>query len=146
LTLRTNQLNTTGYTYSYQELNEFRQSDRHKLLVVGLTDKYGSYGKIGLVLIGCAEREWTIKLLLMSCRVMSRGVGTILINHIMNLAKEAKVRLLAEFVPNGRNRMMYVSYKFVNFREVERKGELIILENDLSRIQDFPSYMKVEIL
>jgi FkbH-like protein len=146
LTLRTNQLNTTGYTYSYQELNEFRQSDRHKLLVVGLTDKYGTYGKIGLVLIGCAEREWTIKLLLMSCRVMSRGVGTILMNYIMNLAKEAKVRLLAEFVPNGRNRMMYVSYKFVNFREVERKGELIILENDLSRIQDFPSYVKVEIL
>jgi len=146
LTLRTNQLNTTGYTYSYQELNEFRQSDRHKLLVVELRDKYGAYGKIGLVLICCAEHEWTIKLLLMSCRVISRGGGTILINHVLNLAKEAKVRLLAEFVPNGRNRMMYVSYKFGNFREVQRKGDLIILENDLSRIQEFPPYMKVEIL
>jgi FkbH-like protein len=146
LTLRTSQLNTTGYTYSHQELNEFRQSDRHRLLVVGLTDKYGSYGKIGLVLIGCAEREWTIKLLLMSCRVISRGVGTILINHIMKLAKEANVKLLAEFVPNGRNRMMYVSYKFANFREVGQSGDLIILENDLSRIQDFPTYVNVKIL
>jgi FkbH-like protein len=146
LTLRTNQLNTTGYTYSYEELNEFRQSDSHKLLIASLIDKYGTYGKIGLVLIDCAEREWTIKLLLMSCRVISRGVGTILINHIMKLAKKAGVGLRAEFVPNTRNRMMYVAYKFANFREGGRSGDLIILENDLSRIQDFPSYVKVEIL
>ena len=145
LTLRTNQLNTTGYTYSYEELDEFLQSDRHKLLIASLTDKYGSYGKIGLVLIDCGKREWTIKLLLMSCRVISRGVGTILINHVMKLAKEARVRLCAEFAPNGRNRMMYVSYKFANFREAARRGDLIIFDNDLSRIQDFPAYVKVEI-
>jgi FkbH-like protein len=146
LTWRTNQLNTTGYTYSYEELNEFRQSDCHKLLIASLTDKYGTYGKIGLVLIDCAANEWTVKLLLISCRVISRGAGTILINHVIRLAKEAKVRLRAEFLPNGRNRMMYVSYKFANFREVEQRGDLIILENDLSRIQDFPSYINVHIL
>jgi FkbH-like protein len=146
LTLRTNQLNTTGYPYSYEELNEFRQSDRHRLLVASLTDKYGHYGKIGLALIECAAAQWTIKLLLVSCRVMSKGVGTILINYIMKLAKEAKVRLRAEFAPNGRNRMMYISYKFANFYEVARRGDLIIFENDLSRILDFPPYMKVKIL
>src|SRR5579864_1392804 len=48
LTVRTHQLNTTGRTYSYAELNEFRQSPQHKLLIAGLEDKYGSYGKIGL--------------------------------------------------------------------------------------------------
>lgn len=146
LTLRTNQLNTTGYTYSYDELNEFRQSERHRLLIASLTDRYGTYGKIGLVLIDCAEQEWTIKLLLMSCRVMSRGVGTIMINHIMKLAKEAKVKLYAEFLPNGRNRMMHVSYKFANFREVERNGDMVIFENDLNRIQDFPAYIRVNVL
>jgi hypothetical protein len=64
----------------------------------------------------------------------------------MKSAKAAGVRLRAEFMPNGRNRKMYVSYKFANFREVEQRDELVILENDLSRIQDFPSYVKVEIL
>lgn len=146
LTLRTNQLNTTGYTYSYEALNEFRQSGRHRLLIASLTDKYGAYGKIGLVLIECGEREWTIKLLLMSCRVISRGVGIILINHVLKLAKAARVKLRAEFVPNGRNRMMYITYKFSNFRETTQRDGLHILENDLSRIQDFPTYMKVEIL
>lgn len=145
LTVRTNQLNSTGYTYSYDELAGFLKSDRHLLLIAGLTDKYGTYGKIGLALVECGEREWTLKLLLMSCRVMSRGVGTIMINHIMRLAKAADVPLRAEFLPNGRNRMMYVTYKFANFREVGRSGETIILENDLSLLQDFPAYIQVEI-
>ena len=143
LTLRTNQFNTSGYTYSYEELDRFRQSPDHLLLIASLTDKYGSYGKIGLALVSRAGREWNIKLLLMSCRVISRGVGTILINCIMTLARDAGARLRAEFVANERNRMMFVSYKFANFREAERHGNLLVLENDLSRIQDIPPYVKV---
>ena len=146
LTLRTNQLNTTGYTYSYDELNEFRQSDNHLLLIAGLTDKYGTYGKIGLSLVEFGDEYWTVKLLLMSCRVMSRGVGTIMLNHIMRLAKNAGKKIRAEFISNGRNRMMYVTYKFGNFREVERNGDVIVFENDLSRVQDFPPYVTVELL
>jgi FkbH-like protein len=146
LTVRTNQLNTTGYTYSYEELNQLRQSPHHKLLMASLTDKYGTYGKIGLTLIECGPEIWTVKLLLMSCRVMSRGVGTIIMNHILQMAKAANVRLQAEFVSNNRNRMMYITYKFSGFKEVEQRGELTIFENDLTHIQPFPEYVKVHIL
>ncbi|MCP5097299.1 MAG: HAD-IIIC family phosphatase, partial [Chloroflexi bacterium] len=118
LTVRTNQLNTTGYTYSYQELNELRQSPQHLLLVSSLDDKYGTYGTIGLALVAKDDAFWTVKLLLMSCRVMSRGVGTIMMSYIMQQATAAGVRLCAEFMPNGRNRMMYVTYKFGGFREI----------------------------
>jgi FkbH-like protein len=145
LTLRTNQLNTTGYTYSYNELNHFRTSENHKLLIASLEDKYGSYGKIGLLLIECQADVWKIKLLLMSCRVMSRGVGTIMLNYVMSLAKNNNVRLLAEFVFNNRNRMMYISYKFAGFKEVANNDGLIILENDLTRIQPVPSYIKFQV-
>jgi len=146
LTVRTNQLNTTGYTYSYDELNQFRQSDKHKLLIASLADKYGTYGKIGLALVECQESLWTIKLLLMSCRVMSRGVGAVMLNYIIKLAKDNNVRLCAEFVANNRNRMMYIAYKFAGFKEVEKKCDRVVMENDLKRIQPWPDYMKVEIV
>ena len=146
LTVRTNQLNTTGYTYGYEELDAFRASDRHLLLVAGLEDRFGSYGKIGLALVEKTSPEaWTLKLLLMSCRVMSRGVGTIMMSHVMRTAKEAGARLRAEFRANGRNRMMEVTYRFGGFREVERDGELIVFEHDLAAIQPFPEYVHVEI-
>lgn len=143
LTVRTNQLNTTGYTYSYEELDFFRRSKEHRLLVAALDDKFGAYGKIGLALIECGEECWNIKLLLMSCRVMSRGVGGALITYIRGLAKKTGVRLEAEMIPNDRNRMMYMTYKFSHFSEKEKKGDIVVFENDLSNIPGFPAYMKI---
>jgi FkbH-like protein len=145
LTVRTHQLNSTGYTYSYEELDRFRKSRRHKLFSAALEDKFGSYGQIGLALIECEKDLWTIKLLLMSCRVMSRGVGSVMINYISNLAQKNKVRLQAEFLATERNRMMYVAYKFAGFEEVAVKENLVLFENRLNQIQPFPNYLKVRL-
>jgi FkbH-like protein len=145
LTIRTNQLNSTGRTYSFDELNHFRESPHHLLLICSLEDKYGGYGNIGLALVESFQEHLTIKLLLLSCRVMSRGIGTILISHIMNLAKSRNKSLYAEFLPNERNRAMYVTYKFSGFREERNIDGLQILANDLSVIRPFPGYMKVQI-
>lgn len=144
LTLRTHQLNTTGYTFSYDELSGLLRSPEHLLFVAELSDKYGAYGKVGLALVECKAEVWNIKLLLMSCRVMSRGVGAVLLTFITRLAIASKVRLLAEFISNDRNRMMYVTYKFNNFREIERTGKLIVFENPLLSTPDFPDYMRVK--
>jgi FkbH-like protein len=114
-------------------------------LVASLDDKYGTYGKIGLTLIECNEEVWTIKLLLMSCRVMSRGVGSVMINHLRNEARKNSVRLQAEFISNDRNRMMYMTYKFALFKEKEKINYRVILENDLSQVQKFPKYLTVNI-
>lgn len=143
LTARTHQMNTTGYIYSYDELDEFRLTERYKLYIAGLSDKYGDYGKIGVTLVECQEEVWVIKLLLMSCRVMSRGVGTIMMNFLMGQARQAGVRLHAEFIPNAKNRMMLITYKFAGFKELEKRGNLQIFEADLSHIQPFPAYVTV---
>jgi FkbH-like protein len=143
LTVRTHQLNTTGYTYSYDELNAFRTSPDHLLLLASLTDRYGPYGKIGLCLVECGQDVWTLKLLLMSCRVMSRGVGSVMLNHVMRLAKTAGAVLRAEFLSNDRNRMMYVTYKFAGFRQIEKNGQLVLLEHSLEHVPDFPTYLRV---
>lgn len=143
LTVRTNQLNSTGVTYSYAELEQFAHSPDHLLLIAGLTDKYGSYGKIGLALIDLAPDVWHLRLLLMSCRVMSRGVGTVLLNHVKRLARDHGARLRATFLPNDRNRVMYVTYRFSGFEEVGAPGDQPTLEADLTSIQEPPSYLTV---
>jgi FkbH-like protein len=146
LTVRTNQLNSTGVTYSYEELDGFRVSKGHLLLTASLVDRYGTYGKIGLALVELGAEVWTVQLLLMSCRVMSRGVGTIMMGHIMMQAHEAGVPLRAVLRDTGRNRLMKVTYRFAGFKEVERDGEVAILENKLDNIQPFPDYVDVRIL
>jgi FkbH-like protein len=143
LTVRTHQLNTTGYTYSYEELNLFRQSENHMLLVAGLEDRFGTYGTIGVALIETLRTLWTIKLLLMSCRVMSRGVGSVFINHIRNLARAKRVTLRAEFMQTEFNRIMYMTYKFAHFSEIKKNDRVILFENDLSKVIAVPQYLQI---
>ncbi len=146
LTVRTNQLNATGVTYSYEELDAFRRSPDHWLLVCELTDRYGSYGKIGLALVERQDDYWHLKMLLMSCRVMARGLGNVLLTYIMGEAKQQGVRLRADFRKTDRNRMMYISYRFNNFVQVEECGDgRTILENDLVSIQPFPPYLNIAV-
>jgi FkbH-like protein len=145
LTIRTNQLNATGYTYSYEELDFLRQSDNYLLLMSKLTDIYGTYGHIGLALVETGARVWTIKLLLMSCRVMSRGVGAIMLNHLINLARKHSVSLWAEFVPTDRNRRMYITYRFSGFEDQHEKDGLQILKHPLETQASFPEYIEVKI-
>jgi FkbH-like protein len=141
LTVRTNQLNSTGVTYSYDELEAMLDSPRYRLLVAGLDDRYGSYGKIGLALVETADTYWTLKLLLMSCRVMSRGIGTVLLHHVMRQAHAAGARLLAEFVPTDRNRVMHVTYRFAGFTEHAEHEGVRILAGPAGEAPEPPSYL-----
>jgi FkbH-like protein len=144
LTIRTNQLNATGRTYSYDDLKTFISSDKHRLLICEMKDKYGAYGKIGLALIEIMPDCCHLRLFLMSCRVMSLGVGSLLMSHIMKEAQKAGKKLKADFRDTGRNRMTYITFMFANFKKTESKDAgSMILENDLSIVQDFPSYIDV---
>ncbi len=143
LTVRTNQLNSTGRGYSYEQLDALRTSPDHRLIVADLTDRFGTYGTIGLALVECGADPWRLRLLLMSCRTMSRGVGTILLHRIMASAHEAGVRLRADLVETGRNRMMQITYAFAGFREVAREGPVVELQADLRALQGPPAYVEL---
>lgn len=146
LTVRTNQLNATGQTYSYDELKVYMESDIHKLIVCEMNSKYGYYGIIGLALIEMRETYHHIKLLLMSCRVMSLGIGTILLTHIMQSALRDGKFAKADFKHTGRNRIMYVTFRFAGFKETKNQeyGN-IVLENRAIDVNNFPPHIIVKI-
>lgn len=144
LTLRTNQLNSTGITYGYEELRGFIDSPRHVFLSAELTDKFGSYGKIGLMLAERTESALIIRLLLMSCRVMNRGIGSALIVHLSKIAASRGLELLADFVSTGRNRIMYVTYKMMGFKEVSVEGDKSLLRYE-GGTREYPEYLTVDV-
>lgn len=148
LTVRTNQLNTTGITYSYDELDALSRSASHMVLVAKLTDRYGSSGTIGLAVVQREQRIWTLWLLIMSCRVATRGVGTALIAQLVHRAAAHGVRLRAAFTPTDRNRQMYISYKFAGFRDPKDPAAgapgTVFLEHDFQRMPVSPPYISID--
>lgn len=144
LTIRTNQLNTTGITYSHDELDALSRSPNHLVLVAKLTDRYGGSGTIGLAVVEKDAGVWTLWLLIMSCRVATRGVGTAVIAHLVRLAAASDVRLRAAFAHTDRNRQMYIAYKFAGFRDLgEPSSGTVFLEHDFQRMPVSPPYIAV---
>lgn len=150
LTVRTHQLNSTGRTYGLEELQSFLASPRHLLLMARLTDRFGDYGQVGLTVIerepasaACSRPIWTIRLLLVSCRVVATGLGTVFLHQIMRWAKQAEARLRADFLPTPVNRMMRVTYSFAGFKPVARDRDMLVFECDLATIPPCPPYMRL---
>ncbi|HMM07387.1 MAG TPA: HAD-IIIC family phosphatase [Clostridiales bacterium] len=148
LTVRTNQLNSTGVTYSFEKLEGYINSPDHVFLVASLTDKFGTYGKIGIVLLEETAEELKIKLLLMSCRVMTRGIGSALLVHIIKLAQAKGKKLTADFIHTGKNRVMYVTYKLMGFAEENPEDEEAqrcnLVYNGQDHV-DYPAYLKLTV-
>lgn len=144
LTIRTHQLNSTGVTFDYNQLAYFIASDSHSLIISELKDKFGDYGKIGITLIEKGKDTWNIKLHLMSCRVMSRGVGNIVLNHIIHSAKDRKIQLLADFNKTNVNKFMYLTYKMLGFKEIYQENDFVRFEFDSSSKMEYPNYVTVD--
>ena len=128
LTVRTHQLNTTGWTADMAELRRLCASGEHEVLVASLTDRFGPYGTVGLAISRIGAKESVLKLLLMSCRVTSRGVGAVLLDQLVRRALAAGLRPRAEFVRTDVNRIMLVTLRFAGFEVVERSGDRLLLE------------------
>ncbi|GAB2642546.1 amino acid adenylation domain-containing protein [Nocardia goodfellowii] len=130
LTVRTNQLNTTGRTFDIDELRELSRSSTHEVLIASLRDRFGEYGAIGLAVSEFRGTDSALLLLLMSCRVMSRGVGGALLAHLIDRAAAHGRRAVAEFVPTPVNRVMLVTLRFAGFAVLEQHRERVLLAHD----------------
>jgi FkbH-like protein len=136
-------MNATGYTYSYEDLRAFLGAEDHIFLTAELTDRLGGYGKIGLVLLEKTADAYIIKLLILSCRVMTKGIGSTLLVYLIQRAARDGRRLLAEFLETDRNRVMYITYKFMGFSEIERTGDRALLAYTSDAERAYPDYIRV---
>ncbi|MFF3484395.1 HAD-IIIC family phosphatase [Streptomyces sp. NPDC002701] len=133
LTVRTHQLNTTGLTLDMAELRRLTASPDHEVLVAGLRDRFGSYGTIGLAVSELTGADSVLLLLLTSCRVLSRGAGAVLLDHVVQRAVRAGLRPTARFVSTPMNQIMLVTLRFAGFEIVERHDDRMVLALDPDR-------------
>ncbi|MGP3987792.1 HAD-IIIC family phosphatase [Streptomyces sp. 3N207] len=132
LTQRTSQMNATGVHYSDEELRGLLASEDHEVLVATLTDRFGTHGAIGVLLLEKRPAAWHLKLLATSCRVVSFGVGAVILNWLASEAADAGAHLLADFRRTDRNRMMEIAYRFAGFddQDCDCRALLPVSETD----------------
>ena len=82
LTFRTNQFNFTTVRRSESEIRNFLEREDAKCLVVRVTDRFGDYGLVGVVMYEAEADRYKVDTLLLSCRVLGRGVEHALVSRL----------------------------------------------------------------
>jgi hypothetical protein len=96
LTFRTNQFNFTSNRRSETEVRDFLARDRARGLVVRVSDRFGEYGLVGVVLYEVGTDCYSVDTFLLSCRVLGKGVEHSIVAALAQRA-EADRRPLVEF-------------------------------------------------
>ncbi|MFG3295287.1 HAD-IIIC family phosphatase [Streptomyces sp. NPDC048179] len=127
LTVRTHQLNSTGLTYDIDQLRRLSSAPDHQVLLATLRDRFGDYGIIGLAVTALVGRDAVLRLMLMSCRVASRGAGSVLLHHLIRRARAAGRRPVAHFIPTEANRNMLVTMRFAGYEATGGDADRLVL-------------------
>ncbi len=102
LTQKTNQFNLTTERLSTAEVQALVASPDHVVLACDYADRFGQEGTIGVAFVDVASGE--LANLLLSCRVLGRGVEDALLGEAARRVSErGHGRLRARFVPTARN-------------------------------------------
>jgi FkbH-like protein len=118
---RTHQLNATGRVYGQAQVQRFLSHRRHRVFVADLKDRFVDYGTIAAAICACNGTSWRIISFVLSCRVLGRGVGGVLLNWLScRAAHEGMSTLEGLFVPAARNRRMRVLFTLSGFKLSER--------------------------
>lgn len=88
LTQRTNQFNFTTIRRSEQEIQQLCQSGQYECRVVEVSDRFGDYGLVGVIIFENAADAIKVDTFLLSCRVLGRGVEHRMLTHLAEIAKE----------------------------------------------------------
>ncbi len=104
LTQRTNQFNFTGARRTEAEIQSCLDKDGCQGLTVYVTDRFGDYGLVGVILYRINAGMLDVDSLLLSCRALGRGVEHRMLAHLGELAvKQGAGGVRLNFVPAKRN-------------------------------------------
>ncbi|HIB76039.1 MAG TPA: HAD-IIIC family phosphatase, partial [Flavobacteriales bacterium] len=91
LTQRTNQFNFTTIRRNIQEIQYLCSSNDHIVQIIHVKDRFGDYGIVGLIIVQCEKKTYTLDTFLLSCRILGRGIEHKIAAHIGQLAAQKNV-------------------------------------------------------
>jgi FkbH-like protein len=118
---KTNQFNLTTVRRNQAELEALLARDASRAFWVRLRDKFADHGLIAVALAEVRGEALAIDTLLMSCRVLGRGVEALILAELARIAAAAGCRRLeGRYLPTARNGLVADLYPRLGFKERAR--------------------------
>jgi len=137
---KTNQFNLTTIRRTLEEVRTIAHSQDHRIYGLRVWDKFGDYGLTGVVIIDVSQdcKVWTINSLMLSCRVLGRGVEVAMLAALASDAREMGAdEFVASFVPSKKNSLCARFLPDHGFRPDRDRWRLPLAEAPI-----FPAFIK----
>ncbi|HEX4154004.1 MAG TPA: HAD-IIIC family phosphatase [Acidobacteriaceae bacterium] len=150
LLAKTNQFNLTTRRQSAAEVERFASADGGQAIAVRVRDRFGDAGVVGLALAETKGDTCFIDSLLLSCRVIGRGIESALLAEIMQRARRmGSRRVVGEYAPTRKNGLcanFFAEHGFVRSgAENSSKDEPVCYEFDLrAGAVESPAWLTLE--
>jgi len=143
---KTNQFNLTTRRRNQAELKTFLARPDTEAFWVRLVDKFADHGLIAVALAQVKSSALEIDTLLMSCRVIGRGVEDLVLAELASRAvARGCARLEGVYFPSERNGMVAELYAHLGMTEVDRTGDgATRWAADPAALADIVSHIAVE--
>lgn len=124
LTMKSNQFNLTTRRYSVSEIQQFVASRDATVYSVVVSDKFGSAGLTGVVIVRWEGGAAVVDSFLMSCRVIGRGIEFAVWNEVLRDAVARKCQVVrAEYRPTAKNAQVADFFDRLGLPLVSADGE-----------------------
>jgi amino acid adenylation domain-containing protein/FkbH-like protein len=127
LTHRTNQFNLTTKRRTEPEIRALKD---YSVLTVHVSDRFGDYGLVGVLIYREASESLEVDTFLLSCRVLGRGVEHAMLSRLGQIARERRlkrVELHYEQTAKNKPALNFLNSIAGSFKEQAGKGLLFRL-------------------
>jgi FkbH-like protein/FkbM family methyltransferase len=140
LTFRTNQFNFTTIRRSVADVREFIARPGAGALSVRVSDRFGDYGLVGVVLYERVSDRFRVDTFLLSCRVLGRGVEHLVLAHLAALAVRTNAKFVElEYQPTPRNAPAKAFADSLECSQIGNGAARSYLASDLARLEYKPA-------
>jgi FkbH-like protein len=142
LTRRTNQFNLSTLRRTESELGELLKSPGIDARVVHVSDRFGDYGLVGVVITKEQGDHLFIDTFLLSCRVLGRTVENAILAGLKNDCKEKNINALhAKFIPTRKNKPFLEFLEKTNWEKIEETDAHTLYKLSPDQIPEIPGYV-----
>jgi FkbH-like protein len=135
LTARTNQMNFTCLRRSESEIQALLRDGRLECLTVDLSDRFGSYGLVGVMLFEAGAEALVLDTFLLSCRALGRGVEHGMLARLGEIAIQRGLAWVdAAFAPSARNSPALSLLETAGAHSVERRAPGLLFRFPAARL------------
>lgn len=113
MTQKTNQFNLTTKRYTEDDIQRLLVRDA-RIYTLSVADKFGDNGITGCIILLPNEKGWGIDTLLLSCRILGKGIEYAYVKHVLSFLPNKSI-VFAEYYPTEKNAQVASFYDKLGF-------------------------------